>query len=79
MYVIVYNKTGFIYSFSSQVKKSLAQVVIAMASHGYLLLEGGESLIEFIIRGSALNCEEDDPKSPKKVCGVFNIFFVFTK
>ena len=48
-------------------KKALAQVVIAMASHGYLLLEGGESLIEFIIRGSALTPDEDDLKSSKKV------------
>eukprot|EP00026_Physarum_polycephalum_P000352 Phypoly_transcript_00352.p1 GENE.Phypoly_transcript_00352~~Phypoly_transcript_00352.p1 ORF type:complete len:1660 (+),score=332.46 Phypoly_transcript_00352:97-5076(+) len=48
------------------VKKALAQVVIAMASHGYLLLEGGESLIEFVIRGSALPCDDDDIKSPKK-------------
>ncbi len=54
-----------------QVKKSLAQVVIAMASHGYLLLEGGESLIEFIIRGSALTCEED-----KKVSLLFLLPFL---
>jgi hypothetical protein len=45
-----------------------------MASHGYLLLEGGESLIEFIIRGSALSCDEDDIKSPKKVTFLFSYF-----
>lgn len=55
-------------------KKALAQVVIAMASHGYLLLEGGESLIEFVIRGSALPCEEEDAKSPKAKEKALNLF-----
>lgn len=61
----------------NSVKKALAQVVIAMASHEYLLLEGGESLVEFIIKGSAI--EEDDPtKSPanKKVALVPYLFLI---
>ena len=35
------------------VKKSLAQLIGAMAQHDYLQLEGGESLVEFVVRGSA--------------------------
>ena len=38
-----------------KVKKSLAQVIIAMASHNYLSLEGGESLVEFIVRHCAVS------------------------
>jgi hypothetical protein len=30
-------------------KKVFAQVVIAMAHHGYLELEGGQQMIEFIV------------------------------
>ena len=30
-------------------KKALAQTIIAMAHHGYLELEGGQTMIEFII------------------------------
>lgn len=37
-----------------QVKKMFAQVVIAMAHHGYLELEGGQLMVEFIIRQCAL-------------------------
>ena len=32
--------------------------MIAMSSHDYLLLEGGESLVEFIIRQCAITDEE---------------------
>jgi len=39
----------------AKVKKSLAQVIIAMASHDYLSLEGGESLVEFIVRHCAVS------------------------
>jgi hypothetical protein len=39
-------------------KRVLAQVVIAMASQGYLALEGGESLVEFIVRQSAITDQE---------------------
>ena len=39
---------------SSQVKKIFAQVVIAMAHHGYLELEGGNLMIEFVIKQCAL-------------------------
>ena len=35
-------------------KKALAQLVIAMAHHGYLELEGGQEMIEFIVRQSSL-------------------------
>ncbi|XP_074645058.1 maestro heat-like repeat-containing protein family member 1 [Tubulanus polymorphus] len=39
---------------NNKVKKSFAQVIIAMADHGYLELEGGELMVEFIIRQCAL-------------------------
>ena len=39
---------------SVQVKKVLAQVIIAMAHHGYLEEEGGDLMIEFILRQCAL-------------------------
>ncbi|EFA77696.1 hypothetical protein PPL_12305 [Heterostelium album PN500] len=39
------------------VKKHLAQAVIAMASHRYIHLQGGECLIEFIIRGSSYSTD----------------------
>lgn len=42
----------------SQVKKVFAQVVIAMGHHGYMELEGGSLLIEFIVSQCAL---QDDP------------------
>eukprot|EP00727_Mastigamoeba_balamuthi_P012392 m51a1_g7776 hypothetical protein (1623) ;mRNA; f:168103-173772 len=35
------------------VRRALAQLVIAMASHEYLELEGGETLVEFIVRSSS--------------------------
>ena len=40
--------------FLLQVKKILAQIVIAMAHHEYLELEGGHLMIEFIVRQCAL-------------------------
>lgn len=35
------------------VKKSLAQLIAAMASHDYLVLEGGHDLVEFLVRCSS--------------------------
>eukprot|EP01104_Vermistella_antarctica_P007673 TRINITY_DN1880_c0_g3_i1.p1 TRINITY_DN1880_c0_g3~~TRINITY_DN1880_c0_g3_i1.p1 ORF type:complete len:1673 (+),score=516.54 TRINITY_DN1880_c0_g3_i1:168-5186(+) len=43
---------------SVKVRKSIAQLMIAMASHEYLSLEGGDSLIEFVIRQCALSDAE---------------------
>ncbi|XP_064611998.1 maestro heat-like repeat-containing protein family member 1 [Liolophura sinensis] len=39
---------------NNKVKKMFAQVVIAMAHHGYLELEGGQLMVEFIVRQCAL-------------------------
>lgn len=39
---------------SNRVKKELAQVIISMGSHDYLGLEGGESMIEFLVRLCAI-------------------------
>jgi maestro heat-like repeat-containing protein family member 1 len=41
-------------------RKSLSQLIIAMASHDYLRLEGGENLVGFIIRQSSISDEEID-------------------
>eukprot|EP01105_Mastigella_eilhardi_P020591 TRINITY_DN4914_c0_g1_i1.p1 TRINITY_DN4914_c0_g1~~TRINITY_DN4914_c0_g1_i1.p1 ORF type:complete len:1654 (-),score=536.16 TRINITY_DN4914_c0_g1_i1:72-5033(-) len=38
-----------------QVKKALAQLIVAMARYNYLELEGGENLVEFIIRCCAFD------------------------
>lgn len=37
-----------------RVKKNLLQVIIAMAYHGYLTLEGGNLMIEFVLRQCSL-------------------------
>lgn len=37
-----------------QIKKVFAQVVIAMAHHSYLELEGGQQMIEFIVKQCSL-------------------------
>ncbi|KAL5022847.1 hypothetical protein ScPMuIL_002002 [Solemya velum] len=47
---------------NNKVKKVFAQVVIAMAHHGYLELEGGQQMVEFIVRQCAL---ADDPPGKK--------------
>jgi maestro heat-like repeat-containing protein family member 1 len=47
---------------SNRVKKNLLQVIIAMAYHGYLSLEGGHSMIEFILKQSNLQEIELDVK-----------------
>ncbi|XP_063951706.1 maestro heat-like repeat-containing protein family member 1 [Lytechinus pictus] len=39
---------------NNKVKKMFAQVVIAMADHDYLLLEGGHHMVEFIVRQCTL-------------------------
>ena len=38
----------------------LAQAITAMAHHGYLELEGGQKLVEFIVRQCALQVVEDE-------------------
>jgi hypothetical protein len=43
---------------SLPVKKELAQTIVTMASSDYLGLEGGETLMEFIIRTSAISEDE---------------------
>lgn len=48
--------------FFTQVKKHILQVIVAMAYHGYLHLEGGQLLIEFLLRQCALS---DDPTDEK--------------
>lgn len=36
-----------------------AQLVAAMAHRGYLNLEGGQRLVEFIVKQCAINCDEE--------------------
>ncbi|XP_032895099.1 maestro heat-like repeat-containing protein family member 1 [Amblyraja radiata] len=45
-----------------KVRQMLAQVISAMAHHDYLELEGGEAMVEFIIRQCALPCHPENPK-----------------
>ena len=44
----------FILPYFFQVKKMFAQVIIAMADHDFLSLEGGHQMVEFIVRQCAL-------------------------
>ena len=41
-----------------QVRRILCQVVIAMAHHHYLSLEGGHLMVEFVVRLCSLNTED---------------------
>ena len=50
-----------------QVKKELSHIVIAMASHDYLSLEGGETFVEFIVRNSSTSEAEIDRYNKEKV------------
>lgn len=47
---------------SLKVKQTFAQLIAAMAHHGYLGLEGGERLIGFIVKQCAVNVDEEKPK-----------------
>ncbi|GAM26848.1 hypothetical protein SAMD00019534_100230 [Acytostelium subglobosum LB1] len=49
------------------VKKYLAQVVVSMASNGYIHLEGGLCLVEFVIKGSSyfVDTEIGKPAPPQ--------------
>ena len=41
-----------------QVRSIFGQVIIAMAHHHYLELEGGHSLVEFVVKQCAINPED---------------------
>ncbi|KAK7115260.1 maestro heat-like repeat-containing protein family member 1 isoform X1 [Littorina saxatilis] len=56
--VVVSGLKGLCNETNTKVKKVFAQVVIAMAHHGYLELEGGHLMVEFIVRQCSL---PDDP------------------
>ncbi|BFZ13379.1 hypothetical protein BsWGS_16418 [Bradybaena similaris] len=60
--VIVSGLKGLCNETNNKVKKMFAQVIIAMAHHGYLMLEGGHHMVEFIVRQCSL---EDDPKGKR--------------
>ncbi|XP_069771217.1 maestro heat-like repeat-containing protein family member 1 isoform X2 [Narcine bancroftii] len=47
---------------SYKVKWMLAQVISTMAHHEYLQLEGGDMMVEFIIRHCSLPCNPETPK-----------------
>ena len=53
------NETNYI------VKKELCNLIITMAAHDYLTLEGGEQLLDFIIKTSAIT--EDEIEKYKKI------------
>lgn len=52
-----------LFYFVLQLKKIFAQVIIAMAHHGYLELEGGHQMIEFIVKQCSL--PNDPPVSSR--------------
>ncbi|KAM9852658.1 maestro heat-like repeat-containing protein family member 1 [Aulostomus maculatus] len=55
---------------SNKVKKRVVQVISAMAHHGYLELEGGELLVQFIVQHCALhdsNRRGQKPTDPEEV------------
>ena len=61
-------------NFHLQVKQMFAQLIAAMAHHGYLNLEGGQRLVEFIVKHCAINVDEEVLKDKKflihtSVCG----------
>ncbi|CAL1544099.1 unnamed protein product [Lymnaea stagnalis] len=60
--VIVSGLRGLCNEHNNKVKKMFAQVIIAMAHHGYLELEGGHHMVEFIVRQCSL---EEDPKGKR--------------
>ncbi|KAH9515723.1 Maestro heat-like repeat-containing protein member 1 [Bulinus truncatus] len=60
--VVVSGLRGLCNETNNKVKKVFSQVIIAMAHHGYLELEGGHHMVEFIVKQCSL---EDDPKGKK--------------
>ena len=48
---------------SSQVRSVFAQVVISMAGHHYLSVEGGRQMIEFVVKQCAMDVSKDPGKS----------------
>jgi len=48
------------------VRKALAQLTVSMAGHGYLALEGGETMLQFIVRGCAITEAEIAAFKPAK-------------
>ncbi|XP_046842253.1 maestro heat-like repeat-containing protein family member 1 [Xenia sp. Carnegie-2017] len=57
---------------SLKVKQMLAQLIAAMAHHGYLNLEGGQRLVEFIVKQCAINVEEEKQKKSSESDSVSN-------
>ncbi|XP_061166579.1 maestro heat-like repeat-containing protein family member 1 isoform X3 [Saccostrea echinata] len=49
---------------NNKLKKIFAQVIIAMAHHGYLELEGGHQMIEFIVKQCSLPNDPPGKRSP---------------
>ncbi|GFS16071.1 maestro heat-like repeat family member 1 [Elysia marginata] len=60
--VVVSGLKGLCNDTNNKIKRMFAQVIIAMANHGYLELEGGHNMIEFIVRQCSL---EDEPKGKR--------------
>ncbi|GFN92402.1 maestro heat-like repeat family member 1 [Plakobranchus ocellatus] len=60
--VVVSGLKGLCFETNNKIKRMFAQVIIAMADHGYLELEGGHNMVEFIVRQCSL---EDEPKGKR--------------
>ncbi len=52
---------------SNKVKRIFAQVVIAMAHHGYLELEGGHLMVDFVVKQCALS-PNDIQQMVRQIC-----------
>jgi hypothetical protein len=53
-----------------RVRKALAQLIVSLAAHQYLVLEGGEAMIDFVVRNSATtDAECAEYKAPKAAAG----------
>jgi hypothetical protein len=50
---------------NNKIKRQLIQTIISMAYHGYLQLEGGQAMIEFILKQCALPKEDATPDTKK--------------
>lgn len=61
--VVLSGLKGVTQETNNKVKKAFAQVVVAMGHHGYMELEGGSTMVEFIVAQCAL---QDEPPGTKR-------------
>ncbi|OWF48217.1 Maestro heat-like repeat-containing protein family member 1 [Mizuhopecten yessoensis] len=62
--VVVSGLKSMVLEQNNKIKKIFAQVVIAMAHHNYLELEGGQQMMEFIVKQCSLPNDPPGKRSP---------------